>query len=90
MAEKLKTQTLNIPSEVVDSDWRDDIDTDYATQTDASQDFEIYGNNETQEGEYISPNEVSQESLEQIKSFQVKLAAGGLRRFRQQELAKVA
>lgn len=88
MAEKLKTQTLNIPTEVVDSEWRDDIDTDYATREDVGQDFEIYGSNEKQEGEYISPSKVSKESIEQIKNFQVGLAFGGLKRFRQQEMSK--
>lgn len=92
MAEKLKTQTLNIPSEVVDSEWRDDIDTDYATRGDAEveNDFEIYGEDEKKEGEYISPAKVSKESLSQIKDFQVKLAFNGLNRFRKQELAKMA
>lgn len=90
MAEKLNSKTLNIPSEVVDSDWRDDIDTDYATREDATQDFEIYGDNEKQEGEYISPSKVSKESIREIKSFQEKLAFRGLSRFRKQELAKLA
>ncbi|MBQ8984955.1 hypothetical protein IJ076_00120 [Candidatus Saccharibacteria bacterium] len=79
MAEKLNTQTLNIPDQVVDSDWKDDIDVDYA----------IYGDNEKQEGEYISPKSVSKESLNQIKDFQVKLAFNGLKKFRKQELEKV-
>lgn len=87
-----KIPTLNIPSEVVDSDWRDDIDTDYATRKDVhrDQDFEIYGNNEKQEGEYISPKSISKESLTQIKDFQIKLAMNGLNRLRKHELAKVA
>ena len=47
MAEKLNTQTLNIPSEVVDSEWRDDIDTDYATRGDDDLNplFEFYVTN---------------------------------------------
>ena len=90
MAEKLKTQTLNIPTEVVDSDWRDDIDKDYATQEDVNQDFEIYGDNEKQEGEYISPKKVSKESLSQIKNFQVKLAFSGLKKLRAKELKAAA
>lgn len=83
MAEKLKTQTLNLPNEVVDSAWKDDIDVDYA----------IYGDDEAKEGEYISPNSVSKESLSHIKAFQVKLAFNGLKKFRekeQHELAKAA
>lgn len=78
MAETIKTQTLNIPNKVIDSEWKDDIDVDYA----------IYGNDEGQEGEYISPKTVSKESIDQIKNFQVKLAWNGLKRFRKQELAK--
>ena len=92
MAEKLHTKTLNIPSEVVDSDWRDDIDTDYATREDviSSPDFEIYGNNEKKEGEYISPKSVSRESIREIKSFQEKLAFRSLKAFRQKEQKKLA
>lgn len=93
MAEKLKIQTLNIPSEVVDSDWRDDIDTAYATRDDAStttEDFEFYGGNETQEGEYISPTKVSKESIDQIKDFQVKLAFNGLKNLRNRERLRLA
>ena len=51
MAEK-----LNIPKRVVDSDWKDDVDIDYAT----------YGD-EKAEREYISPTEVSKESISMIK-----------------------
>ena len=68
-------QTLTIPNEVVDSDWRDDVDVDYA----------IYGNTEKQEGEYISPDSISKESIKEIKSFQEKLAFSGLKKFRQRE-----
>lgn len=84
MAEKLKTQTLNIPDEVIDSAWQDDIDVDYATSSGQypDADFEIYGDNERKEGEYISPRSVSRESIKQIKSFQDKLAFSGLTRFR--------
>ena len=88
MAEKLNTKTLNIPDQVVDSDWKDDIDTDYATREDVG--YEIYGDNEKIEGEYISPRKVSKESLSHIKDFQVKLAFKGLNKFRKQELAKIA
>ncbi len=71
-------QTLNIPNKVIDSEWKDDIDVDYA----------IYGGDEKEEEEYISPKKVSKESLKQIKSFQVKLAFSGLKKFRNQELNK--
>ena len=81
MADNKNTiSTLNIPEQVVKSAWKDDIDVDYA----------IYGGNEKQEGKYISPKKVSKESLAQIKSFQVKLAFGGLKRFRNQQLSKLA
>ena len=53
MAEKLK-----IPNKVVDSDWEDDIDVDYA----------IYGDNEKNEATYVSPAEVSKESIKKIKA----------------------
>lgn len=74
-----KISTLNIPNEVIDSDWKDDVDVDYA----------IYGNTEKQEGEFISPESVSKESLNKIKNFQVKLAFGGLQKFRKKEQAKL-
>ncbi len=73
-------QTLELPNHVVNSGWKDDVDVDYA----------IYGNNEKEEGEYISPNTIDEKSAEQIKEFQVKIAFGGLKRFRQKELAKLA
>ena len=73
-------QTLTIPNEVVDSDWKDDVDVEYA----------IYGNNEKQEGEYISPQNVSKESLNKIKNMQVKLAFSGLKKFREKELQAAA
>lgn len=81
MAEKLKQiSTLSIPSEVVDSDWKDDIDVDYA----------IYGDSEAKEGDYVSPKSVSKESINQIKDFQVKLAFGGLKKLREHEQSELA
>lgn len=53
------TEKLNLPTEVIDSDWRDDID------------YETYGNSK-QEREYISLTEVSKESIERIKSRNLK------------------
>lgn len=85
MAEKLnKISTLNIPDEVIDSAWKDDIDVDYATSSSqpGAANFEIYGDNEKTEGEYISPRSVSKESIKQIKAFQTNLAFSGLTRFR--------
>ncbi len=75
-----KIQTLTIPNEVIDSDWEDDIDVDYA----------IYGQNEKQEGEYISPDSVSKESIKRIKSRQIRLAINGLGRFRKREQKELA
>ena len=49
------TQKLKIPKEVINADWKDDID------------FEGYGT-EKQEREYISPEEVSRESIKRIKA----------------------
>ncbi len=63
MAEK-----LNIPGQVVKSDWKDDVDVDYA----------IYGDNEKQEREYISPDEVSKESIAMIKKRSQKLGRAAL------------
>lgn len=49
------TQKLKIPNEVIDADWKDDID------------FAGYGTEE-QEMEYISPEKVSRESIKRIKA----------------------
>lgn len=62
MAEKLKTQTLNIPDKVVDSNWKDDIDVDYA----------IYGGSEKKEGQYISPESVDKETQNKINRIKAK------------------
>lgn len=51
-------ETLKLPKKVVDSDWEDDIDIDYA----------IYGDSEKDEAKYISPAEVSKESIDKIKA----------------------
>ena len=81
-ANKNKISTFNLPDgdKVVDSEWRDDIDVDYA----------IYGDDEKQEGEYVSPEKVSRESIKEIKSFQEKLAFRSLKKFRQKEQRKLA
>ncbi|MBR3138484.1 hypothetical protein IKG38_00480 [Candidatus Saccharibacteria bacterium] len=52
------TQTLTIPTKVVDSDWKDDID------------YEPY----EEEGTYISPNSIKKETIAKIKKSPVKLA----------------
>ena len=89
MAEKLKTPTLNIPTEVVDSEWRDDVDTDYATREDANPKDEFITYKKEGE-EYIDPTKVSKESIEKIKSFREKIAFSSLNRFRKQQLEKAA
>ena len=53
------TEKLKLPTGVVDSDWKDDID------------YETYGTNK-QEMEYVSPKEVSRESIEKIKAMNLK------------------
>lgn len=77
-----KISTFNVPDhgKVVDSDWKDDIDVDYA----------IYGDTEKAEGQYISPASISKETIKEIKSFQEKLAFSGLKKFREQEQKKLA
>ena len=63
MAEKLGGSAWNIPNngKVVDSDWKDDIDVEFAT----------YGN-EKEEKEYISPDKVvtknEQKRIDRIKN----------------------
>ena len=55
-------ETLTLPKKVHESNWKDDIDIDYA----------IYGDDEKEEAEYISPESVSKESIEKIKSIDLK------------------
>ncbi|MBO7657184.1 hypothetical protein J6S55_00850 [Candidatus Saccharibacteria bacterium] len=45
-----KISTFNLPDDgkVIDSDWKDDIDTSFA----------IYGGSEKKEGEYVNPDKV--------------------------------
>ncbi|MDO5480304.1 MAG: hypothetical protein Q4F58_01340 [Candidatus Saccharibacteria bacterium] len=56
--------TFKVPDDgkVIDSDWKDDIDTEFA----------IYGGNEKQEGEYINPGKVvtkeTQRKIDRIKA----------------------
>ena len=49
-------ETINLPKQVVDSDWKDDVDVDYA----------IYGGNEKEEKSYISPNTISEDAKNKI------------------------
>lgn len=59
-----KISTFKVPDDgkVIDSDWKDDIDTEFA----------IYGGNEKQEGEYINPDKVvtkeTQRKIDRIKA----------------------
>lgn len=53
---------INLPKEVIDSEWRDDID------------YQAYED----EGEYVSPEEVSSEAIAKIKKSPVKLAIRNL------------
>lgn len=57
-----QTQTLTIPKEAIDSDWRDDID------------YEPYEEERT----YISPNEIKKETLAKIKRSPIKLSIRNL------------
>lgn len=55
-------ETLKLPTEVWESNVKDDVDVDYA----------IYGDNEKQEREYIAPDKVSKKSIEMIKSIDLR------------------
>ena len=59
------TETLKIPNTVVDSDWKDDVDVDYA----------IYGGNEKQEREYVSQEQLSKEKIDRIKKRKIGMVA---------------
>lgn len=59
------TEQLKIPNQVINSDWRDDVDLDYET----------YGTNK-QEREYISPAEISKVSIEKIKAHKLNKERG--------------
>ena len=56
------TQTIKLPTKVIDSDWKDDID------------YEPYED----EGVYISPSKVKKEAIAKIKQSSVKLSIDGL------------
>ena len=53
-----KTQTINLPNKVIDSDWKDDID------------YEAYEDEKT----YVSPNKVNRATINRIKNSPIKLA----------------
>ena len=50
-------EKLQLPNKVVKADWKDDIDLD----------FETYGDPK-EEADYISPDQVSKESIDRIKA----------------------
>ncbi|MBR3122213.1 hypothetical protein IKF28_02085 [Candidatus Saccharibacteria bacterium] len=56
------TQALKIPTKVVNSDWKDDID------------YEAY----TDEKTYVSPESIKKETINKIKKSPVKLAINQL------------
>ncbi|MBR2994518.1 hypothetical protein IKF32_01205 [Candidatus Saccharibacteria bacterium] len=51
--------TIKLPNQVIDSDWKDDI-----------VDYEAYDNEKT----YVSPKSIKKETLAKIKSSPIKLA----------------
>ena len=53
----MTTQTIKLPTKVIDSDWKDDID---------------------DEGTYISPSDVTKETIAKIKKSSIKLSIDGL------------
>lgn len=64
-------EALKIPKQLVDSDWKDDdVDVEFAKV-----DYAIYGGSEKKEKEYISPNEVSKESIAKIKKRNQKIGS---------------
>ena len=54
----MKTETINLPTKVIDSDWKDDVD------------YEPYNDEKT----YISPDSIKKETLTRIKNSSVRLA----------------
>lgn len=56
------TQALKIPNQVIDSDWKDDVD------------YEAYEDERT----YVSPDSIKKETLNKIKNSPVKLAINSI------------
>lgn len=56
------TQTIKLPSKVINSDWRDDVA------------YEPYED----EGTYVPPSKVSKETIAKIKQSSIKLSIDGL------------
>ena len=57
-------ETIKLPKQVYNGNWQDDI---------APADYAIYGANEQDEMAYVSPDNVSQESIDKIKARQIRL-----------------
>lgn len=58
----MTTATINLPNQVINSDWKDDID------------YEAYQNEKT----YISPKTVKKETITRIKNSPIKLAISSM------------
>ena len=69
-------EKLKLPKDVVDAEWKDDIDTD---ENNNYIDYIAYKN----EKEYISPDEINEQAIEKIKS--VKRGATILSIFKKDE-----
>ena len=70
----MTTQTIKLPTKVIDSDWRDDID------------YEPFADEKT----YISPSDVKKETIDKIKRSSIKLSINGLWNWKGEEDKKVA
>lgn len=57
-----KTQSIKLPTKVVDSDWKDDID------------YQPYEDEKT----YISPDDIKKETIAKIKRSPIKLSIRNL------------
>ena len=65
-------ETLNIPNKVINSDWKDDIDVDYA----------IYGGNEKEEMKFISKKDLGKKvmNITKIKNEKISTPLFGFRK----------
>ena len=57
-----QTQTITLPTQVIDSDWKDDID------------YQPYEDEKT----YVSPKKIGKETIDRIKKSPIKLAIKNL------------
>lgn len=70
----MTTQTIKLPTKVIDSDWKDDID------------YEPFED----EKSYISPSDVKKETINRIKQSSIKLSIRGLWDWKGEEDKKIA